>query len=662
MNILIIDDQPEFSDYLTMLLEQDFGHHVTCVPNGKKALELPVDQLAQHDVAIIDMMMPILDGFETGRQMKQQVPHIVIIMLTGYPSIETVIRALRDFKFDDYLPKTELDDSNNPRILREILIKAEKISESRKAHSNEYKLSNTFRSQTVEVHRELIGTSNSFQQVRRLIEQTAPTDSTILILGETGTGKELVAREIHRQSQRRLKPFVPINCSAIPSGLLESELFGHKKGAFTGAFGNKTGFFQLANGGTLFLDEIGDMPVDLQSRLLRVLQEQEFFPVGSNKLSDAIRTDVRILSATHQDLKKKIKKKTFRKDLFYRLNTITIPLPSLRERISDIELLIRYFITQKSNSKRIKGLTPDALKCLQQWSWEGNIRELEHVIERAILVSTGDYLSSHDLPKEIQINVSSTPSSMLPSTPESFPGSDYQLVKGTFQEGISFNSTQNYQQLWETFKNHDFKLWTIQNDESVKHQLKTILNGAKYIKKGHFGRLMVTQDAELQVTLQYINTFSCQLEETTILFEFKTEESFDHLPKKRNVLKNTTPNFVTQPVLRGLPDTYFFNILYPPPKQNNLYSVFPQQVIKIIILRYAQTHASTKSLKKIFEQTMSFLIDPTIVKEIHGLTKDGLEATRAYLTGENHIFFGLSRKIKSEPEFIQMEIQKIFPE
>ena len=627
MNILLIDDQAEFGDYLTMLLKEDLGHQVTLIPSGQKALALRDEKLIGFEIALVDMMMPGIDGFETGLQLKRRIPHLVMIMLTGYPSIETVVKALRDCKFDDYLPKTELADSNDIRPLKEILIKAQGLLEYRKAHSNAYQLSNAFRSQTVEIHKKLIGQSKSFQQVRQLIENVALTESAVLITGETGTGKELVAREIHRKSDRRLQPFVPINCSAIPTGLLESEFFGHKKGAFTGAFENKSGFFQLADGGTLFLDEIGDMSLELQGHLLRVLQEQQFFPVGTNSLSDAIQVDVRILSATHQDLKQKIKEGGFRKDLLYRLNTITLFLPPLRERIADIKLLVHYFIAKLSKSKKIKGILPDALAMLRKWPWEGNVRELEHVIEYALIGARGEYLSRQDFSKEIQdYDATATPSPKKPSSSQTL------LTLSRL--------SRNDESLWDTFENHRFKLWTINDDDFVREQLNTILKEAKYLKKGHFGRLVVAKDAELPVNIQYVSAYSCELEEVSVIFEFKSEQSFDRLPPKKNLPHKSNPSVVFQPVLRGLPDTYLFNILYPPPQWHEITPHFPQQMMRATILRYAQTHAPSQSLKGVFKQVMTFLIDQRMAHAINGLSKDGLEAMRAYLTGESHIFFG----------------------
>jgi len=247
----------------------------------------------------------------------------------------------------------------------------------------------------------IIGDSESIEKIFETVEKVADTDSTILVLGESGTGKELIAKAIHYNSYRREGPFVPVNCAAIPSELLESELFGHEKGAFTNAIRTRIGRFELANGGTLFLDEIGDMSPNLQGKLLRVLQERQFDRVGGIK---TIRTDIRVIAATHQNLKKRVEEGKFREDLYYRLNVIPIEIPPLRKRVSDIPLLVRHFIDQfnKSKKREIQDIDAEALKRLMQYPWPGNVRELENVIERVVILSSNDVLTVDDLPEKFQ--------------------------------------------------------------------------------------------------------------------------------------------------------------------------------------------------------------------------------------------------------------------
>jgi len=332
LNVLMIDDEPKLCEAFTRLIAK-LGHRVRYVSSGKEALAMDEKTLSEFEVALIDMNMVEMDGYETGIQLKKSVPHIVTIMLTADDRVETVVKALRDSQFDDYLSKQEVAKdamSGSPR-LQETLLRAEgilktrkELEETQKALSQEHELSSLLRSQSVEINRELIGESDAFKTVITYVQQVAPSDSTVLIIGETGTGKEMIAREVHRRSLRSAKPFVAINCGAIPRDLLESELFGHEKGAFTGATNQRDGFFKMANQGTLFLDEIGDMPMELQVKLLRVLQEKEIIPLGGHA---AISVDVRVITATHRNLKDHIEAGQFRSDLFYRLNVFPIMIP-----------------------------------------------------------------------------------------------------------------------------------------------------------------------------------------------------------------------------------------------------------------------------------------------------------------------------------------------
>ena len=659
MNILIIDDEPAFRHYLASILIDVFKHHVNQVGSFHEAMKLSQKKLSSFDMAFIDMKMPMLDGFQAGLQLKQKVPSIVMIMLTAFPSVEKVIKALRDYKFDDFLVKEELEDVEEYAQLKNALHRGENLSATRKALSDEYKLSGVLRSQYLDVHSEFIGQSDSYKQIKVLIDRVAPTNTTVLISGETGTGKELVAREIHNQSLRRLKPFIPINCSAIPFGLLESELFGHKKGAFTGAVGNRAGYFKLAEGGTLFLDEIGDMPLELQAKLLRVLEEKQFFPVGSGKLSDAVKMDVRILSATHADLIQKTTKGEFRQDLFYRLNTMVLTIPPLQDRTDDIESLVDYFISQKSESTIIKGIMPDVLEMLKRWPWPGNVRELQNVIERATLFCDSEYLECSHFPPEVQ-KYGIEP--LLPSVPRETHASNKESsgIEPAVEKQVE--SIQNgYETLWDTFEKNGFRLWVFDHLDDIKAQLRTLLNNARYVKKGHSGRLVVDADTDIEVCIKYVSAISQSIEKETVRFEFLTERSSSK-EKDRSTMNDANQGRpILQRVSKGLPDTYLFNLLYPPARKNDLTNFSQQRIIRAAVLRYALNHASSSTLKSVFEQTMSFLIDQELAGMVNGLSSWGLEAMRAYLCGADHVFSGMARKLKSEQEMIKQEIRTVFP-
>jgi len=283
MNILLVDDEIRLCEAFNRLFS-GLGHKVKYVTSGREALQIQDAQLIEFELAVVDMNMPEMNGYETGVQLKERIPHIVTIMLTADDHIETVVKALRDSQFDDYLCKQEVakDAMGGSPRLQETLLRAEGVlktrkvlEETQKALSQEHQLNNVLRAQSVGIRKALIGQSPAFQEMMKNVEHVAPSDAAVILLGETGTGKEVVAQEIHHRSQRSEGPFVAINCGAIPRELLESELFGHEKGAFTGANNQRDGFFKLANHGTLFLDEIGDMPLELQVKLLRVLQERE---------------------------------------------------------------------------------------------------------------------------------------------------------------------------------------------------------------------------------------------------------------------------------------------------------------------------------------------------------------------------------------------------
>ncbi len=329
--------------------------------------------------------MPEMDGIELLEKLKEQNPEIQVIMMTAYGTVETAVDAMKKGAYHYVGKPINLDELrlnikkalNNQRILIENRYLKEELE-------RQYK------------DLKIMGESKGIQEVLSRVARVAPTDSTVLIGGESGTGKELVARAIHALSQRKDEKFIPVSCAALPETLLESELFGYEKGAFTGAFRKREGRFELADGGTLFLDEIGDIPLETQAKLLRVIESQEFERLGGK---DTLKVDVRIVTATNQDLEKKIEEKTFREDLYYRLNVISILIPPLRERKEDIIALVEHFIA-KSNQKcgqAIKGITKRAQEILLSYDWPGNVRELENIIERGVVLSRGEALDEEDL-------------------------------------------------------------------------------------------------------------------------------------------------------------------------------------------------------------------------------------------------------------------------
>jgi len=384
--ILLIDDEQESCAALALLLNQA-GYKVVSRHSGEEALALLEKQ--SFDLIISDLFLPGVSGIDILKQVKEDSPQTCVILITGNASAETAVEAMKEGAFD-YITK--------PFNLEKLKLQVAKaLEKSRLMLENQYlrqQLRGRYRFDNI------IGTSQTMQQVFSRMEKVVNTDSTILILGASGTGKELVAKAIHYNSPRKDKPFVAINCGAIPADLLESELFGHVKGSFTGAVVDKPGKFEVANSGTIFLDEIGDMPIQLQMKLLRVLQEHEFERVGSSR---RIRLDVRLISATNADLAEQVKAGKFREDLYYRLNVIPIVLPSLNKRRGDIPLLARFFLEKicKEMHRPLMTLDQDALLAIEAYSWPGNVREMENVIERTVALTDGDTITCRDLPSDI---------------------------------------------------------------------------------------------------------------------------------------------------------------------------------------------------------------------------------------------------------------------
>jgi two-component system, NtrC family, response regulator AtoC len=384
--VLIVDDEPNLRKILSAQLSRD-GYDVMTAEDGEAGLAAIKEN--HIDLVITDLKMPKVDGMALLREALRLDPDLPIVMITAHGTIDTAVEALKTGAFD-YLTKPFDKDE-----VRQIVAKALKTRELR---GNE---ATAAPSSTPDARFGIIGSSPGILEIYALLERVADTPTTVLITGESGTGKELVARALHEHSSRKDKPFIKVNCAAIPKELIESELFGYERGAFTGAVTSKPGRFELASGGTLFLDEIGEIPTEMQVKLLRVLQESEFERVGGIK---TIHVDVRLVAATNRDLKKLIATGTFREDLFYRLNVVPMRIPALRERATDIPLLVDHFLKKFNErlKKGIAGVEDDAMAILSAHAWPGNIRELENVIERAVLFCDGQRLSADDLPPEVK--------------------------------------------------------------------------------------------------------------------------------------------------------------------------------------------------------------------------------------------------------------------
>ncbi len=384
--ILIVDDDVDALELMEELFESK-GYDPLTASNGIEALNLVRDE--DPDMVISDIRMPDMDGMQLLEELSKRYPQIPVIMVTAHGTIEAAVEAIK-MGAKDYILK--------PLRLDEILAKVETISQLRSLEKeNEYLRS---RLQTRFNIKNIIGKSEKINQLFKLIHDVAPTNTTVLIRGENGTGKELIANAIHFNSPNAKKPFIKLNCGVLAENLLESELFGHVKGAFTGAIKDKIGRFELANGGTLFLDEIGDISLNMQVKLLRVLQEGEFERVGG---TETLKVDVRIITATNRDLEARISEQKFRQDLYYRLNVIPIEVPPLRDRIDDIKLLVDYFIEkfEEVHNKKIARIEKEAISALEDYDWPGNIRELENYIERAIVLNKTGEIFKSDFPEPI---------------------------------------------------------------------------------------------------------------------------------------------------------------------------------------------------------------------------------------------------------------------
>lgn len=389
--ILVVDDEPNIRRVLEAVLTKD-GHTVLTAENGKKGLEV-LTSVKSVDVLISDLIMPDINGVELLASAKKLNPNLPVLMITAHGTIQSAVDAMRLGAFD-YIPK--------PFDLDEIKIVVKNAMDRKELNDEQPRAATKTSRATTLSNNTMVGMSPAMQEVFQMIERIKDSRASVLIRGESGTGKEGVARALHFSSVRSTKPFVPVACVALSEQLLQSELFGHEKGSFTGAVGQKKGRFEMADTGTLFLDEIGDIPHTVQMMLLRVLQEREFERVGGN---ETIKVDVRMVTATNQKLEKLVSEGKFREDLFYRLQVITINMPPLRDRREDVPLLIDHFLELygSDNDKHIVHASPEALNLMMKYDWPGNVRELENVMERAIVLADPDakFLTPDLLPSVI---------------------------------------------------------------------------------------------------------------------------------------------------------------------------------------------------------------------------------------------------------------------
>jgi len=388
--ILVVDDDLAHSTTLKTLLST-WGYDVICVEDGEDAVDFV--KKTPFDLILMDIKMIKMSGIEALKRIKGYNPAIPIIMMTAYSSVESAVEALKAGAYDYLIKPLDFDALrlNIQRALEHLELKKENKRLKQSLGEN-FDFNN------------IIGKSEPIKKLLENVAMVAPSDANVLITGESGTGKELIARAIHLNSNRKHGPFITVNCAALTETLLESELFGHEKGAFTGADKRREGRFVGANNGTIFLDEIGEMPISMQPKLLRVIQEKEVQPLGSDK---TVKVDVRIIAATNRDLEDEVINGNFRDDLFYRLNVVNLHMPSLRDRRDDIPILANYFLRlyAEKNKKQIKGIGPRAMDLLLKHNWPGNVRELENAMEHAVVLSTGEYITEKELPLRIRKNL-----------------------------------------------------------------------------------------------------------------------------------------------------------------------------------------------------------------------------------------------------------------
>ena len=443
-SVLIVDDEQSIVQSLSGLLS-DEGFEVSTAFNGYEALKV-IDS-ESPDVVLLDIWMPGIDGIETLKEIKKYNPHIQVIIITGHGTIETAVKATKLGAFDLVEKPLSID--------KIILAINNALNFRRLEEENKY-----LRTKALGKH-SIDGDSERTKELRRNIDVAAPTDTWILISGENGTGKELVARTIHRLSPRAEQPLIDVSCAAISDEFMESEMFGHEKGAFAGATAKKIGKFELANNGTIFLDEIGDMSLSTQAKILRVLQEQTIQRVGGSR---PISFNARVIATTNKNLEKEIEKKTFREDLFYRLNVIPIHVPALRDRIEDLPLLVEAFLEEfavQNRSKR-KLMSPAAISMLSNYAWPGNVRELRNLVERLAIMVAKDVIDPEDIPESYRPGGLSNPSHVV-SAP--------------------FMKLDNFKEARKAFEKEFIKIKLIQNENNITKTAKTLKVGRSYLHK-----------------------------------------------------------------------------------------------------------------------------------------------------------------------------------
>lgn len=422
--ILVVDDEKSMRDFLAIVLKKD-GYYVATASDGEEAVGMVQKDI--FDLVITDIKMSKLSGLEVLRAVKEMSPQTIVLMITAFASTETAVEAMKEGAYDYIMKPFQIDEV---KLIIKNALERKKLQEENTRLRRELKDQAAFEN--------IVGKGEKMQKVLDLVYKVADSNSNILIFGESGTGKELIARGIHFNSRRRDKPFVTVNCSALPETLLESELFGHMKGSFTGAVANKEGLFEVAHEGTLFLDEIGETSLAIQVKLLRVLQEREFRRIGGTK---DIKVDVRIIAATNKDLEKAVAQGTFREDLYYRLDVIPVYLPPLRARLDDIPLLAEYFLQKFSQKlgKSIRSITPDSISLLMAQEWKGNVRELENVMERAVALATGDQITPQLLQECLQ---KPTPSREVLPTELPNEGMDLEHFIGNMEKDLLLKALQ----------------------------------------------------------------------------------------------------------------------------------------------------------------------------------------------------------------------------
>ena len=408
--VLVVDDEKHQRDILQMILESE-GYETVTAGNGRQALQAL--QAQAFDLTLTDLKMPDMNGIALLAELLKAQPALCVVMMTAHGSIDTAVEAMRKGAFD-YLTKP-LEREQLLLVVNRALERTRLVRENRMLQEQ---LRDRFRVDNI------VGAHGSMQDVFRIVHKVSASNSTVLVYGESGTGKELVARALHHHSDRRDRPFYAVNIAALPESILEAELFGYEKGAFTGADSRKIGLFEQASGSTLFLDEVGDLKRDLQVKLLRTLQEREILRVGG---TERVKVDVRIIAATNHDLERAVKEGRFREDLYYRLNVIPIVLPPLRERRTDVPLLVEHFLRKYSDGRRSKPVREEALKMLMAYDWPGNVRQLESVLERAVLLSEGEELGPEDLPAAVRAGISTTADPIAIEIPDA--GIDIEAVE-----------------------------------------------------------------------------------------------------------------------------------------------------------------------------------------------------------------------------------------